>query len=59
MDDLQRHTLSADREIVDRALGLRAPIAMAGDIYRPEGIALASNCSFVGLWHRSSLSNEF
>ena len=55
MDNFDRHALSADREVLQRALRLRAPIAIAGDIDRAEGIAFASNCSLLGRRHRLSL----
>ncbi len=37
--DLDRHALRADAEIVQRALGLRAPELVGGDREFPEGVA--------------------
>ena len=36
--DLDRHALGADAEIVQRALGLRAPELVGGNIERAEGV---------------------
>ena len=46
-DELDRHALGADAEIVQRALGLRAPEAVGRDLDRPEGVALGAG--FAGL----------
>ena len=46
VDDLDRHLLArAEREIADRALGLRAPIAVGRDLDRPEAVASRCGCS--------------
>ena len=37
--DLDRHPLGADAKIMQRALGLRAPKAIGGNLQRPEGVA--------------------
>ena len=37
--DFDRHALAADAEIMQRALGLRAPQSVGGDSERPEGVA--------------------
>ena len=43
MDDLGRHPLAlAEREIGDRALGLRAPIAVAGHLDRAEAVGFGA-----------------
>src|SRR6185503_17357356 len=43
MDDLERHLLArAERKILDRALGLGAPIGIARDFDRPEAVALGT-----------------
>ena len=43
MDDLDRHALAlAEREIADRAFGLRAPIAVAGDLDRAEAVGFGT-----------------
>ncbi len=43
MDDLDRHRLARpEREILDRALGLRSPISVAGDVDRPEAVGLGA-----------------
>jgi hypothetical protein len=43
VDDLDRHLLAlAEREIVDRALRLRAPISIAGDLDRSEAVGLGA-----------------
>ena len=40
VDDLDRHLLArAEREILDRALGLRAPIGVGRNLDRPEAVA--------------------
>ena len=38
----RRHVLGADLEVLDRALGLRAPVAMRRDLDRPEGVGLGA-----------------
>ena len=43
VDDLARHALvGAEREILDRALGLRAPIAVRRDLERSEAVGLGA-----------------
>ena len=43
VDDLERHLLArAEREILDRALGLRAPISVGRDLDRPEAVAFGA-----------------
>ncbi len=43
MDDLERHLLArTEREILDRPLGLRAPISVGGDFDRPEAVGLGA-----------------
>ena len=43
VDDLDRHLLArAEREILDRALGLRAPIAIGRDLDRPEAVGFGA-----------------
>ncbi len=45
--DLDRHAFRTDAEIVQRALGLRAPQPVGGDSERPEGVAFnAGFCRF-------------
>ena len=47
VDDLERHLLArAEREILDRALGLRAPIGVGGDFDRSEAVGFGAVC-----WH--------
>ena len=50
--DLDRHAFAADAEIVQRALGLRAPEFVGGDIERPEGVAFGTGflTRFAGLF---------
>ena len=38
VDERRRHVLGADLEVLDRALGLRAPIPVRRDLDRPEGV---------------------
>src|SRR6185437_5100372 len=46
VDDLERHLLfRPKREILDRALGLRAPIGIRGDLDRPEAVGLGAGGS--------------
>ena len=50
MDDLERHLLARpEREILDRALGLRAPISVGRDLDRSEAVGFgaggAGHCS--------------
>src|SRR4051794_32103834 len=52
VDDSDRHGLPADREVLQRALCLRAPIAVPGDVDRAERIAFTSNCGLIGRCHR-------
>jgi len=54
VDDLDRHLLfRAEREILDRALGLGAPIGIGGDLDRAEAVCLGGGrCA----GHRSSAS---
>ena len=46
LDDAERphdrlgHALAADREVLDRALGLRAPVAVGRNVDRSEGVGL-------------------
>ena len=49
--DLDRHAFAADAEIMQRALGLRAPELVGGDIQRPEGVAFDAGflAGFAGL----------
>ena len=43
MDDLERHLLArAEREILDRALGLRAPIGVGRDLDRAEAVGFGA-----------------
>jgi hypothetical protein len=45
VDDLERHPVDArpaDREVVDRALGLRPPVAGGVDLDRPERVGLGA-----------------
>jgi hypothetical protein len=43
MNDLDRHLLARpEREILDRSLGLRAPITIGGDLDRPEAVAFGA-----------------
>jgi hypothetical protein len=43
MHDLDRHDLAwAEREIVDGALRLRAPVAVAGNVDRPEAVGFGA-----------------
>ena len=43
VDDLERHLLArAEREILDRALGLRAPIGVRRDLDRPEAVGFGA-----------------
>ena len=43
VDDLDRHLLArAEREILDRALGLRAPIGVGRDLDRPEAVGFGA-----------------
>ena len=53
--DFDRHAFAADAEIMQRALGLRAPELVGGDIERPEGVAfdaglLAGSCRASWPW---------
>ena len=42
MDDCDRHAILADAEILPRAFGLRAPIAVGGDLDRSEAIGFGA-----------------
>ena len=42
MDDRHRHAVMADLEILPRAFGLRAPIAIGGNVDRTEAVGLAA-----------------
>jgi hypothetical protein len=46
MDDRDRHPVLADTEILPAAFGLRAPIAIGGDVDRTETIGLGAG-SFI------------
>ena len=39
-DDGSRHPIEADREVEQRALGLRAPVAIVGDLDRAHAVGL-------------------
>ena len=41
VNDLDRHPVMADTEILPRAFGLRTPIAIGGDVDRTEAVGLA------------------
>ncbi len=46
VDDLGRHRLArAEREILDRTLGLRAPISVGGNVDRAEAVAFAARAA--------------
>ena len=51
-DQLRRHLLAGDAEMLERALRLRAPQALGGDLDRSEGIALNAR---VGRGHVCSI----
>jgi hypothetical protein len=52
VDDLERHLLApAEWEILDRALGLSAPICMGRDVDRAEAVGLGAEA--VGHWTSS------
>ena len=40
--DLDRHAIAADPEVLPRAFGLGAPIAIGGDVDRTEAVGLAA-----------------
>ena len=42
MDDRDRHAIMADLEILSRAFGLRAPIAVGGNVDRTETVGLTA-----------------
>ena len=42
MDDRHRHAVLADLEVLPRAFGLRAPIAIGGNVDRTETVGLAA-----------------
>ena len=42
MDDRHRHAILTDPEILSRAFGLRAPIAVGGNVDRTEAVGLAA-----------------
>ena len=42
MDDRDRHAIMADLEILSRALGLRAPIAVGRNVDRTEAVGLTA-----------------
>jgi hypothetical protein len=56
VDERQRHLLGADTEILDRALRLRAPIAVCGHVDRAERVGLGAGVchamlpELVGIW---------
>ena len=41
-DDGRRHAVVADREVVERALGLRPPVPVVGDLDRPHAVGLGA-----------------
>ena len=45
-DERQRHALGADAEILERALGLRAPIAVGRHLDRAEGVGLGAGATW-------------
>jgi hypothetical protein len=40
-DDLHRHPVVADREVVERPLGLGPPVTIGGDLDRPHRVGLS------------------
>ncbi|MGY2808105.1 hypothetical protein ACVIHF_004835 [Bradyrhizobium sp. USDA 4506] len=48
MDDRDRHAVVADLEILPRAFGLRAPIAVGGNVDRTEAVGLAAGLCLGG-----------
>ncbi len=48
-DQRLRHAVAADLEILQRALGLRAPIAVGGHVDRTEAVGFAAGLAVIGL----------
>jgi hypothetical protein len=54
---LDRHLVVADCEVMQGALGLRAPVAIGGDVDRPHGVGLGPGRG-LALGHASALFGE-
>src|ERR1700730_9229310 len=54
MDDVDRHPVLADAEILPGTLGLRAPIAIGRDLYRTEAVGLGARRAGIGGGGRTS-----
>ena len=55
-EDGAGHALAADAEVLERALGLGAPVAIGGDLDGPHRVGLGAGVGHVGLHGRAGLT---